>query len=163
MYQEGETARVLDAKTFLLPVRNLRVRKPFALSQDRTVGEALSLMREKRIGCVLVTRNAKLVGIFSERDVLFKIAGQPQMEQRSLQEVMTSRVESLHAEDSIAFALNAMHVGGYRHVPIVDAQQRPLAVVSMKDIMAFIVEHFPQELLNLPPKPMRTTGQREGA
>jgi hypothetical protein len=58
--------------------------------------------------------------------------------------------------------MNAMHVGGYRHVPVVDAGNVPLAVVSVKDIIGFIVENFPQEILNLPPKPLRTTSREDG-
>jgi len=77
--------------------------------------------------------------------------------------VMTRDPEVFQPEDSIAHILNAMHVGGYRHVPVVDDQQRPVAVISIKDIIGFILDHFAEDILNLPPKPIRTTDQREGA
>ena len=46
-----------------------------------------------------------------------------------------------------------MSVGGYRHVPIVDRENKPIGIVSVKDVVNFIVEHYPQEILNLPPEP----------
>ncbi len=76
---------------------------------------------------------------------------------------MTPKVEGLQADDSIAFVLNTMHVGGYRHVPITDDRGVPVAVVSVKDIVGFIIEHFQEDVVNLPPRPMRTTNEREGA
>jgi CBS domain-containing protein len=57
----------------------------------------------------------------------------------------------------IAWALNRMHVGGYRHVPIVDKDGLPRGMVSVKDIVDFIVEFFPAEVLNLPPDPSHET------
>jgi len=76
---------------------------------------------------------------------------------------MTAKVEGFQPEDSVAYVLNAMHVGGYRHVPVVDETGKPLAVVSVKDIVGFLIEHFSEDILNLPPAPMRKTEQREGA
>jgi CBS domain-containing protein len=76
---------------------------------------------------------------------------------------MTANPEAFQPDDSIAYVLNAMSVGGYRHVPVVDEQKIPLAVISVRDIVSFIIEHFPEEVLNLPPEPIRSTEQREGA
>src|SRR3954447_23749436 len=68
---------------------------------------------------------------------------------------MTRDPESLRADDRIVWALNLMHVGGYRHVPLVDPQNRPVGVISVKDIVSFLVELFPAAVLNLPPDPHR--------
>jgi CBS domain-containing protein len=58
--------------------------------------------------------------------------------------------------------MNSMHVGGYRHVPVVNDKNIPLAVVSVKDIIGFIVENFSEEILNLPPKPLRDASREDG-
>lgn len=164
LYEENsKPARSLDASTFQMPIKNLRIRKPVAVAPTQTVAEAVKMMQEKRLGCVVVTEKEKLVGIFTERDVLMKIIGKKDPASVKVQEVMTSKPESFQPDDSIAFILNAMHVGGYRHVPIVDEQDKPLAVVSVKDIVGFILDHFAEDVLNLPPEPMRKTEQREGA
>ncbi|MGH2575518.1 MAG: CBS domain-containing protein, partial [Ignavibacteria bacterium] len=70
--------------------------------------------------------------------------------------------ETLNYSDSIANALNLMSIGGYRHIPIVDNENRPAGVISIKDIVNFIVDHFHDEILNLPPK-VKHPSSREGA
>jgi len=121
------------------------------------------LMRQHKVGCVLVTEGGKISGIFTERDILTRVFGKKDMEKLQVKDVMTAKPEAFQQDDSIAYVLNAMTVGGYRHVPVVDDKGKPVAVLSVKDIMSFIIEHFPEEVLNLPPAPMRTTEQREGA
>lgn len=164
MYEEDARAlKVLDSSTFRKPIKHLRVRKPLQVPPEMSVADAVQLMNEKGLGCVLVAENEKLAGIFTERDVLKKVVGKLDVEKTKVKDVMTRDPESFQSEDKIAFVLNAMHVGGYRHVPIVDENKKPIAVVSIKDIVAFILDNFPEDVLNLPPEPMRKTEQREGA
>lgn len=164
MYEEESKGRkTLDSTTFHLPIKHLRVRKPLTMSPGDTVADAVALMRKKTIGCILVTEKGRLRGIFTERDVLLKVTGARNYDSLRISDVMTPTVEAVQSEDSIAFVLNAMHVGGYRHVPVVDHDGVPVAVISIRDIMTFILEHFAEDVLNLPPSPIRTTEQREGA
>lgn len=163
MYEEGGQRKVLDPSTFTQPIKRLRVGKPVVLGPQQTIADALDVMRQKRIGCVVVTERDALVGILTERDILMKVAGKSGAEKRPLHEVMTRNPEVFQPDDSIAFVLNAMHVGGYRHVPVVNEAGQPIAVISVKDIVGFILDHFAEDVLNLPPKPIRTTEQREGA
>lgn len=164
MYEESEKpSRVLDASTFQTPIKNLKTRKPVFVSPGHSVAEAIQLMQQKKVGCVAVTEHDKLVGIFTERDVLLKIAGKADPAKLKVADVMTAGPQSFQPDDSVAFILNAMHVGGYRHVPVVDETGRPLAVASVKDIVSFILDHFAEDVLNLPPEPIRKTEQREGA
>ncbi|MEX1274836.1 MAG: CBS domain-containing protein [Bacteroidota bacterium] len=164
MYEESEKpSRVLDAATFQTPIKHLKTRKPIFVSPGQSVADAINLMQQKRLGCVAVTEHDKLVGIFTERDVLMKIAGKVDPKTVKVGDVMTAKPQAFQPEDSIAYILNAMHVGGYRHVPVVDETGKPLAVASVKDIVTFILDHFAEDVLNLPPEPMRRTDQREGA
>ncbi|MEX1137862.1 MAG: CBS domain-containing protein [Bacteroidota bacterium] len=163
MYEELENRKVLDSSTFRQPIKRLKVRKPVTLSPGQSIAETLDVMKQKRIGCVVVTEKEKLVGILTERDILLKVAGVSGAEKKKVREIMTPDPEVFEPDDSIAFVLNAMHVGGYRHIPVVDEGGKPLAVISVKDIVGFILDHFAEDVLNLPPKPMRTTDQREGA
>lgn len=164
MYEEpGRSGKTLDSSTFKKSIKHLRLRKPIKVTPDTTVAEAVAMMNEKSLGCVLVAKGGKLAGIFTERDVLKKVVGKLDPAKTKVKEVMTTDPQGFQLDDSIAFVLNAMHVGGYRHVPIVSKDKEPLAVVSVKDIMAFILDNFPEDVLNLPPEPMRKTEQREGA
>ena len=111
-------------------------------------------MNEHRIGCVLVVEAGRLVGIFTERDVLTKVvtAGRD-IDTTPVGEVMTRDPECLTLDDGIAYALNMMSVGGFRHIPLVDADGYPTGMVAMRDIVDYIVDLFPEEVLNLPPSP----------
>jgi len=164
MYEEESKARkVLDSNTLHKPIKHLRVKKPITMAPGDRISEAVELMRDRNIGCVLVTEREKLCGIFTERDILKKVIGAKNYATLRLSDVMTRTVEAFQPDDSIAYVLNAMHVGGYRHVPVVDQEGVPVAVISVKDIIAFILEHFAEDVLNLPPSPIRKTEQREGA
>ena len=66
-----------------------------------------------------------------------------------LAEVMTPDPEVLSVRSTVAYALNKMSIGGFRHIPVVDAEHCPAFVVSVRDIVEFLVEAFPGEVLNL--------------
>jgi len=66
---------------------------------------------------------------------------------------MTPSPETLRTKDPVAYALNKMSVGGFRHVPLVDDAGRPVGIVSAGDLVDFLVELCPEEILNLPPEP----------
>ena len=113
---------------------------PISLDIGSTVADAIHLMKERRIGCVLIIKDDELVGIFSERDVLTKALGRGQdHSQTKIADLMTSDPECLHHEDSVGFALNKMSVGSFRHIPIVDTENRPVGVISSKDIFRYLV------------------------
>ena len=147
------TARVLDQRMIREPIRLLRPkpRAPLALTPNDSVEAAWHLMREHRIGCVLVVEDARLVGILTERDLLMRVDG-PRSE-RPLRDVMTPNPETLSPDDPIVYALNKMSVGGFRHVPLVDAAGHPVGVVSVKDVVNYIVDFFPNDVLTVPPSP----------
>jgi CBS domain-containing protein len=164
MYEEELKAKKsLDSTTLQQPIKHLRVKRAITMTPQESVAAAVDLMRQKKIGCVLVTEEGVLSGIFTERDVLLKVAGAGNYNDLTLADVMTRNVDAFEPDDSIAFVLNAMHVGGYRHVPVIDKDRKPVAVISVKDIIAFILEHFAEDVLNLPPAPLRKTDAREGA
>jgi CBS domain-containing protein len=80
-------------------------------------------MNEERIGAVLVVSAERLVGIFTERDVLKKLAGRFGDPSTPVRDLRTEDPTSLHRDDAIVFALKQMHEGGFRHVPLLDDDQ----------------------------------------
>ncbi|MCS7045101.1 MAG: CBS domain-containing protein [Gemmataceae bacterium] len=147
-YEDKELIRGAILTT---PLAQLRLREPILVDAASTVVAAVAAMNEQRIGCVLVTRNGKLVGIFTERDVLQKVIFQPDNRSWLVESVMTPDPETLEADATIAFALNMMSQGGYRHIPVVDRTGKPIPVVSVRDIVNFLVDLFPDGVHNLPP------------
>ena len=124
----------------------------------------LELMREGNRGAALVVSSGTLVGIFTERDVLMKIAGQPtDLDHTAVRELMTVDPFTLPGDATVAFALNRMLIEGFRHLPLVDDQNRPVAVVSMRDLIDYLSNFFSREILNLPPDGRVGFRNRDGA
>jgi CBS domain-containing protein len=131
------------------------VRPAIVFPTDATVTDAMRAMQREHRGCAIVTddgtSDSKLVGIFTERDVLFRIVDRGRNPAAlPIGEVMTPDPEVLPVRSTVAYALNKMSVGGFRHIPVVDDEHRPAFVVSVRDIVEFLVEAFPREVLNIP-------------
>lgn len=161
-----EAAR-LGAAISKRPIRKLpTLRAPVCVAPAASIRHTIDDMNERRTGCVLVVEpDDRLVGVFTERDVLTKIVGRDiDLDATPVSDVMTADPECLTLDDGIAYALNMMSVGGFRHIPLVDADRRPTGVVAMRDIVDYIVDMFPEAVLNLPPSPAHGIARaREGA
>jgi len=154
-----------DERIFTEPLSSVSPPPPAIVEPQATIDHCVLLMQKRGVGCVLVASVGKLMGIFTERDVLTKVAcNNLDTTQTLVQRVMTADPETLRLSDSIAYALNLMSIGGYRHIPLVDASTKPVGVVSSRDIMTHIVEFFPRSILNLPTQPRGNYARhREGA
>ncbi len=160
---DGEP-RPFDTTLLREPATSLKTRKPIVMGTSDSVTDAMRAMKAEHRGVVLVTEDggpgSAIVGIFTERDVLFRIVdGGRNPAVLALGDVMTPDPECLSDDQSVAEVLTQMSVGGYRHVPIVDPSRRPVFVVSVKDVVQFLVDAFPREILNLSSDRQR---QREG-
>jgi CBS domain-containing protein len=127
--------------------------EPVCLRENATVQEAIERMLARRqAGVLVVDGDGRLTGIFTERDVLTRVAGQGRdPRQTALGAVMTREPEALGPGDRVAYAVHSMSVAGYRTVPLVDAQRRPLGVVTVSDVIRWLADLFPEAVLNLPP------------
>jgi CBS domain-containing protein len=121
------------------PVSLLQPSKPITIAPTATVREAIRTMLARDIGALLVVDEAgKLLGIFSERDLLTKVAGLEQPhDQLTMATFMTAHPEAVKSGDSLAFALHKMDIGGYRHMPVVQ-QGVPVGVLSVRDMLRHI-------------------------
>jgi CBS domain-containing protein len=157
--------RVFDESILRQPIATLHPGAPVCVDAADTIAEAVDRMRQHRIGCVLVTERGHLVGIFTERDVLFEIANRSyDALSTQVSSLMTADPETLPITAPIALALNIMSLGGFRHVPLVDEEKTPVGVLSMRDVIDYLVELFPAEIQNWPPRPgLEITKDREGA
>jgi len=144
-------------------VSRLNPTPPLHLTAGQTVAEAVAVLRKEQVGCLLICEANKLVGIFTERDLMRRILAQGKPLTLTLRECMTPNPAVVNPKDSIATAITRMETGGYRHLPVVDETGRPLGVLSVKQIVHYIVEHFPATVYNLPPDPNVVQQEREGA
>ena len=76
---------------------------------------------------------------------------------------MTPHPTTLHPDDSVADAVQLMDRGGYRDVPLVDEEGRLLGRLAVSNLIDFLAENFPQEVLSLPPRPDQTFPEPDGA
>ena len=136
----------MDAQTLSLPISILNLNQPCTVMIGTPISEVIDLMQKGRFGCVLVVDELEqLTGIITERDLLVHIAEvQAQPDKVRVDHIMTHSPESLRPDDPMAFALNLMHLGHFRHIPLLvgesdeDEAVYPASVVSSKDIANYV-------------------------
>jgi CBS domain-containing protein len=146
-FRELESALLSDTVKLLAPSEPIKCRV------ETTVQEAITQMAEKRRAAVVVVdAGGRLVGIFTERDLLRRVAV-PGRDPRTtpVGEVMTPDPEALAPDALIAYAINRLHNASYRTIPLVDAQHRPIGIMTVNDIVQWLAELFPEAILNAPP------------
>src|SRR5213083_3803122 len=121
---------------------------PICLPETATVHEAVETMLARRQAGVLITDGGgRLTGIFTERDVLTRVVGKNLEARRTpLSDVMTRSPQALTARDRVAYAVHCMSVAGYRTIPLVDPDGRPIGVVTVNDVICWLAALFPEEV-----------------
>jgi predicted transcriptional regulator len=110
------------------------------VASDAPVSEVIQQMKQARLGCALVLDDGKLVGIFTERDLLDKLTGKKAAPvTTAVRHFMSANPEILRESDSVATALNKMSLGRYRHIPIKKADGT-YAVTSIKHVLKYIAK-----------------------
>lgn len=122
-------------------IGSIGLKEPLTVSPTVSVAECIRLMQQHRVGSILITGpDGKLQGIFTERDCLMKVVGsEKSLETAPVTEFMTKSPFRERPEASLAFALNLMSNGGFRHIPIVDQDDIPIGIISVKDVVEHIV------------------------
>jgi CBS domain-containing protein len=133
------------------------------VAPNQTVADAVAVMRQHRVGCVVVCENNRLVGIFTERDLLRRVLAPGLPQSTLLSACMTPNPVTVQPKESVSAALRRMEEGGYRHLPVIDPTGKPVGILSVKRIVHYLVEHFPATVYNLPPDPNAVPLSAEGA
>ncbi|HYW73013.1 MAG TPA: CBS domain-containing protein [Pyrinomonadaceae bacterium] len=109
-----------------------------SVTPDTAANEVVGQMRQARLGCALVLDNGKLVGIFTERDLLNKLTGHAAVPPMTpVKQLMSSNPEILLETDSVASALNKMSLGRYRHIPV-KKSDGTYYVTSIKHVLKYL-------------------------
>jgi len=134
------------------PISSLGLKLPLMIEMGTNMKNALEILQGKEQNCILIVENNILKGIITERDILLKVTGKGfDLDLVTVDEFMTETPEYLSPEDPLAYALNKMHVGGFRHVPIVNDSMEPVGLISISNIISTIADYFSMEIINLPP------------
>ena len=140
----------------------VELRDALSVSPDTPIQQTLERMRTAGTGCALVCDGRRLLGIFTERDLVRRVLAPGFDQGRQIQDVMTPRPATAKLSDSVGWTLRTMCQGHYRHLPVVDDAGGVLGVVSTKSLVRYLVEYVPSAVYNLPPE-RRVQQTREGA
>lgn len=141
---------VLDGGFLAQSLGILNPKNPICVNESDSVDSVIKILQKYKIGAVLIKNQlGQLTGIFSERDCLLKIFNYDlNLEQVPIAQLMTKAPTCLGLDATIAYALNIMSLGGFRHVPIIDQSNYPIGIISIKDVMDHIVNQATDDLLN---------------
>ncbi len=160
---EGAVARRVPTLTDVR-LRVLSRRQPVTVPPGTSLAECLRAIQRTGTGdsVFVCDRSGVLVGVLTERDIFTRIVvGHVDLTQ-PVETLMTTEPRTLDLDQTIRDAIELMQTGRYRNVPIVDDHRRLVGVVRQVDIIKYLAESFPEELLNLPPRPHQRMRQAEG-
>ena len=164
--QIAQEQAAVEARVLRRTMRDLpTLQPPITCERSATIRQAIEVMQRERIDCVLIVDLGHPVGIFTAWDVLTKVAAREvDIDRLRIETLMTPHPDCLHPDDELAYALNHMGVWDSQYIPLVDDDERPTGVVSMRHIIDYLVGMFPQDVFNLPPSPRHGIApQPEGA
>jgi CBS domain-containing protein len=136
---------------------------PRSIDAADTAADAVAVMRAEKCGCLLVTDQGKVVGIFTERDLLTRVLAKGRPLGTPMRACMTANPVTVSPKDSVRTAIRRMEEGGYRHLAVVDEAGGPVGILSASRVVHYLVEHFPALVFNLPPDPDRYPDAPDGA
>jgi CBS domain-containing protein len=118
-------------------LEQIAVGEPATIGPGGSAMKAVERMRSEGLDCLLVVARGRLVGIFTERDAILKLADE-RPGSFVLRDVMTKDPVVLRPDDSLAVAIHKMAIGGFRHIPVVD-DGRPIGVLAARDVFQHVL------------------------
>jgi CBS domain-containing protein len=161
------TERAVTARVPSLADERLKVlvrREPVTVPPGTSLAACIAAIQRTGTGdsVFVVGPDRRLVGILTERDIFGRIVGGDVDLEQPVETMMTTKPHHLHLEETVRDAIGLMQTGRYRNVPLLDDEDHLVGVVRPQDILKYLAEAFPEELLNLPPRPHQRMGRAEG-
>ena len=162
------TERAVARRVPSLTDERLRVlsrREPVTVPPGTSLADCVRAIQRTGTGdsVFVCDTDGVLRGVLTERDIFGRIVGGDVDLSQPVESLMTTEPRTLDLDHTIRDAIELMQTGRYRNVPVIDAGGRLVAVVRQSDIIKYLAESFPEELLNLPPRPHQRMKEPEGA
>ena len=140
-------------------------REPLTVAPGTSLQACLELIRQAGTGdSVFVTDPAgRLLGVLTERDIFARLVVPGTDLSQPVERLMVDHPNTLHLDEPVRRAIELMQTGRFRNVPLVDDDRVLVGVVRPVDVLKYLAEAFPEELLNLPPRPHQRMAASEGA
>ena len=161
------TERAVVARVPSVTDERLRVlsrREPVTVSPGTSLAACIAAIQRTGTGdsVFVMDGNGRLAGVLTERDIFGRIVGGDVDLDQPVETMMTTDPRHLHLDETVRDAIDLMQTGRYRNVPLLDEEDHLIGVVRPQDILKFLAEAFPEELLNLPPRPHQRMRKAEG-
>jgi CBS domain-containing protein len=142
-------------------VRVLQTSDYVAVSPFTPLSQAIEAMKSDEGGCVIVSDDGRVAGIFTERDLLTKVIGQEVDLNSPISQWMNRTVETLSPDATVGDAVKLMNEKGFRNIPLVKKGEL-IGLISVFDIITYLAECYPKATMNLPPRPAQVMDTVEG-
>ena len=143
-------------------IDELSIQTVEGVSPATPIGEVYKLMDQGDLSAVMVCEEDRVVGIFTQRDILYRTALEEIDDSTPIEKLMSPDPVSLQPHERLADAIRVMAEGGYRHLPLVDDKGRAAGLITNRDVLKFIADYFPETVLNLPPRLHQQMSRPEG-
>jgi CBS domain-containing protein len=151
-----QLAKARDQKVSVLPADDYVVVSPFT-----PLAQAIEAMKKDEGGCVIISDDGRVAGIFTERDLLTKVLGEDVDLNSPIKDWMQPQVETLTPEATIGDAVRLMNEKSFRNIPIVKNGELR-GSISVFDIITYLAECYPKATMNLPPLPAQVMDTVDG-
>jgi CBS domain-containing protein len=140
-------------------------RDPLTVRPGTSLADCLALIRRTGMAdSVFVTDDSgRLLGVLAERDIFARLVGSDADLTQPVELLMVDHPNTLHLDQPVRRAVELMQTGRFRNVPLIDDRNVLVGVVRPVDVLKYLAEAFPEELLNLPPRPHQRMVATEGA
>lgn len=165
----GRARTLVPPKLVDEPLKALGRRDPIVVSPGTPLGTCIEAIRSGGVGDSVIVADAdsRLVGVLTERDIFARLVGAAEgglVDLAAPVETLMNRTpHTLRLDQPVRAALELMETGAFRNIPLVDDDGRIVGIVRQQDILRYLAESFPEELLNLPPRPHQVMDSPEGA
>ena len=142
-------------------------RDPVTVQPGTSLRDCIAAMQRTGTGDSVFVKDVDgtLLGVLTERDIFARLVGEdvgPVDLDQPVERLMTTQPQHLHLDETVREAIELMQTGRYRNVPLLDHEDHLVGVVRPQDLLRYLAEAFPEELLNLPPRPHQRMRRAEG-
>ena len=148
--------RACDQRVSVLPTDDYVAVSPFT-----PLSQAIEAMKNDEGGCVIVSDDGRVAGIFTERDLLTKVLGEKADLESPIAQWMQRAVETLSPEATVGDAVRLMNEKSFRNIPLVKRGEL-VGSISVFDIITYLAECYPKATMNLPPSPAQVMDTVDG-
>jgi len=143
-------------------VENVSLSTGCIVEDNTSIQDVIALMKSKKTGCMVLTKGKKVTGIFTERDYLVKVVNEKIDWTTPIHVFATLNPAVMKASESLGKALLVMKKKNFRNIPIFTNDGEFSGILSIQNVIRLLAEHFPAEVMNLPPVLNRYPTETEG-